>query len=285
MKPYPETPHLEEAGSLTGHLWVQELPTGGRLRFQVAASGLVTFGIAGQSFDAVEAAPAPYRRAAAFVTEHFDRNAFHGAADDPEQVTFFGLATRNEGVTYDWSTLPAFVATDIGSGETGEPLAPDTASSVFRRLGLPALPAVTKEARAAHTDLGRYRQAGAFPTSRWRDGDAAAVLIRDKSGGRSQAWRPGAAAATVEPATGTAAELAAEYATDSRIERTVTELRGDVGSPTVGAVRDRLVADITREAYGSLYADGESVVPTREFEAALAERVQQQLSTGESGAT
>ncbi len=285
MKSYPETPHLGQAGGLTGHLWVQELPTGGRLRFQVAASGLVTFAIAGQSFDAVEAVPAPYRRAAAFVTEHFDRGAFHGATDDPDRVTFFGLATRNEGVTYDWSTLPAFVATDVRSGETGGFLTPDAASGVFKRLGLPTLPAVAKEARAAHTDLGRYEKAGAFPASRWRDGDAAAVLIRDKSGGRLQAWRPGAATATLEPVTGTAAELAAEYATDSRIERTVTKLREDRRSPTVGAVRDRLIADVAREAYGSLYADGEFVVSTREFEAALAERVQQQLSTGESGAT
>lgn len=277
MKPYPETPHLDEAGGLTGHLWIQELPTGGRFRFQAAASGLVTFAIAGQSFDAVGAVPPPYRRAAEFVNEHFDRGAFHEATDDPDRVTFSGLATRNEGVTYDWSALPAFVATDVWSGNTGGFLTPDAASSVFERLGLPALPAVEKEARAAHTDLGRYEKPDGFPTSQWRDGDAAAVLIRNKTGARLQAWRPGAATATLDTVTGTAEGLAAKYATDDRIERTVAKLREDKQSPTVDAIRDRLVADVAREAYGHLYADGEFVVSTREFEAAIAERAQQQV--------
>lgn len=276
MKPFPETPHLGEAGDLTGHLWIQELPTGGQLRFQAAASGLVTFAIADQSFDAAEAVPPPYRRAAESVNEHFDRDAFHGATDDPDRVTFVGLATRNEGVTYDWSALPPFVATDVWSGNKGEHLTPDTATSVFKRLGLPTLPAVEKEARAAHTALGRYEQTDGFPTSQWRDGDAAGVLIRNKTGGRLQAWRPEAATATLATVTGTAAELAAKYATANRIERTVANLREDGQSPTVDAIRARLIADVTREAYGHLYTDGEFVVPTREFEAAIAERVHQQ---------
>jgi hypothetical protein len=276
VKPYPETPPLDEARNLTGHLWIQELPTGGRFRFQVAASGLITFATTDQTFDAVATVPPPYRRAAEAIEAQFDRDAFQRATDDPEQVTFFGLATRNEGVTYDWSALPAFVGIDVWSGNRGGYLTPDAATSVFDRLGLTTLPAVEKEVPATHTDLGRYEHADAFPPSQWRDGDAAGVIIRDKSDGRVQAWRSGTTNVTIDTETGTGAELAAEYATDQRIKRTVEELRENEQSPTVDAIRNHLIADIARESYGQLYPDGEFVASTREFEAAVAERVQQQ---------
>lgn len=274
MKRFPETPALGNGGEFTGHLWIQELPTGGRFRFQVAASGLVTFGTAARTFESVEAVPLPYRRAAEAVSACLDREALQSATDDPGQVTFFGLATRNEGVDYDWAALPAFVGVDIWSGVKDRVVPPDTATHVFDQLGLAILPAVEKEVPAAHTTLDRYGDDAGFPPSAWRDGAAAGVLVRDKTGGRARGWRSGVTERDSCPERGTPTDLAARYATDERIGRTVTELRESGQSPTIDAIRDRLVANLVREAYATLYPGGEFVTSVTTFESAVAERVQ-----------
>lgn len=279
MKGYPETPALADAGEFTGHLWIQELPTGGQFRFQVAASGLITFGTADRTFETIKAVPLPYRRAAETVSECVDRSALQAATDDPEQVTFFGLATRNEGIAYDWTALPPFVGVDIWSGNADALVSPDTATRVFDQLGLATLPAVKKEVPAAHTAIDRYADAAGFPPSAWRDGPAAAVLIRDKTGGRAQAWRPDVQEGDPAPETGPPRDLAATYATDERIEQTITELRASSQSPTIDAIRDRLVATVAREAYATLYPGDEFVASAPEFESAVAERVQQYRAT------
>lgn len=281
VKRYPDTPALAEVGALTGHLWIQELPTGGQFRFQVAASGLITFGTVDRTFEIVDAVPLPYRRAAEAVSECLDRAALQAATNDPDQVTFFGLATRNEGIDYDWTALPAFVGVDIWSGNTDALVSPDTATRVFDQLGLATLPAVEKEVPAGHIDIGRYDDATGFPRSAWRDGPAASVLIRDKTGGRAQAWRPGVQDRDpdLDHEPGTPSDLAATYATDERIERTITELRESGQSPTIDAIRDRLVATVAREAYPTLYPGDEFVASVPEFESAVAERVQHYRAT------
>lgn len=279
VKQCPETPALAEA-EFAGHVWVQELPTGGAFRFQVAASGLATFATARRSFDAAGAVPPQFRRAAALLNERLDRDTLAAATDDPSDVTFCGIATRNEGVEYDWETVPPFVGVDIWSGRQGRFLSPDAATGVFRRLGLPTLPAVEKEAAAAHADFGQFEDEAGFPQSEWRDGAAAGVLIRDKSGGRAAAW---AGTRETRPASESrsATELAAQYATEQRIEHTVRALRADDGPLTVDAVRDRLVADVARESYADLFSDGAFVVSLSAFESAVAERVQRQQFTAE----
>lgn len=281
MKPAPETPILEDSDTFTGHLWIQERPTGGQFRFQVAASGLITFGTPNGTFDSVGMVPAPFRRAAETVSERLDRDAFYAATDRPDEVTFVGLATRNEGATYDWDTLPAFVGVDVWSGAAGDYLSPDAATSVYDRLGLPTLPAIQKEVPAAHATLSRYEDDAAFPPSQWRSGAAAGLLIRDKADGRAQVWQSTFKNSTPDRKTKTATELAATYVTDERIERTAQTLRDVDQSPTVDAVRDRLVADVARESYATLFADGEFVASLPEFESAIAERVQQHSAATE----
>lgn len=108
----PDTPPLVDAEPLTGHLWVQELPTGGQFRFQVANSGRLTFCTADRTFDTVKAVPLSHRRTAMTVSERLNRGALRTALDDPTQITFFGTATRNEGISYDWTALPPFVGID-----------------------------------------------------------------------------------------------------------------------------------------------------------------------------
>ncbi len=276
MHQCPETPPLDTdaADQLSGHVWVQELPTGGELRFQVAASGLVRFGTAEGTFEAASSVPVLYRRAATEISDRLDRGVLQGATDDPESVTFCGVATWNEGVPYDWGALPAFVGTDVWSGTKGAFLSPDTATGVFDRLGLATLPAVEKELPAAHTDFTRFDDSAGFPQSAWRDGRAAGVLIRDKSGGCAEAWRRHPDDAARAQSETTADELAAEYATTERIERTIDRLRESERSLTVTTIRDRLVADLARESYATLYPDGTFVADMAAFQSAVAERVQ-----------
>lgn len=279
MHQWPETPMLADTVEFTGHIWIQELPTGGRFRFTVAPSGLVTFATADGTFDSAASVPVAFRRAAHQVAEQLDRDALQAATDSPSAITFCGIATRNEGVDYDWGAVPPFVGTDVWSGRKERYLSPDAATGVFDRLGLPTLPAIEKEQPAAHTDLTRFDDPTGFPPSAWRDGPAAGVLVRDKDGGRAAAWSvaPTDTASTAEQS---ATELAATYATADRIATTVASVAGDGTAVTVDAIRDRLVADVAREAYAELFADGVFVASLAAFESAVAERVQRHQSTG-----
>jgi len=273
VKPFPETASLDDTDDLSGHLWIQELPTGGQFRFQVAASGLLTFGTPDETFTGVEAVAHSYRRAAETISKQLDRSALQTAIEQPETVTFFGCATRNEGIDYDWDTLPPFVGIDVWSPNKESVLPPDAATTVFNRLGLPTLPPVKKEAPAAYTDLSRYETAAEFPSSAWRTGKAAALLIRDKAAGRAKAQRSGTESPP-DPATDPPAELAAQFATDERIEQTIDTLTEHEQPPTVDAIRDRLIADVAREAYAHLRGDNAHITSMPEFRSVVAERVQ-----------
>ena len=281
MKQCPERRALDDA-EFSGHVWVQELPTGAEFRFNVAASGLVTFATARQSSDTAADVPPQFRLAADRINQRLDREALEAATDDPSDVTFCGIATRNEGIEFDWQQVPAFVGVDVWSGRQDRFLPPDSATSVYERLGLPTLPAIDKEVAAAHADFTQYTDESAFPQSAWRDGHAAGVLIRDKSGERATAWCD---ELDTQPALDSrpAAELATEYATADRIERVAATLRTEEHPVTVDTVRDRLVSEVARESYMGLFSDGEFVASLSAFQSAVAERVQQGLSPNSDG--
>lgn len=281
MKQSPDSLGLASVDELSGHVWVQELPTGGEFRFQVAPSGLVTFGVADRRFDSVDSVPVQYRRAAQEINDQIDRAALDAATDDPSAVTFCGVAIWNEGIPYEWETTPAFVGSDVWTRPKETFLSPDVATAVFERLGLSALPAVKKELPVGHADFTRFEDDAAFPASAWWRGAAAGVLIRDKSGGRVTAWRSASRETHTEPERWTATELADAYATVERIEQTMQTLR-DNGEPvTVSSVRDRLVTDVAREVYAELFSGGEFIASVTAFESAVAERVQQHQFTTE----
>jgi len=275
VKQCPETPALDDTEAFSGHVWVQELPTGAAFRFTVAPSGFVTFATVDGSFAVAASAPVAFQRAAHLIDDELDRDALQAATDAPSEITFCGIATRNEGIEYDWESAPAFVGTDVWSGRSETFLSPDAATGVFERLGLPTLPAIEKERPAAHTDLTRFDEPAGFPPSAWRDGPAAGVLVRDKAGGRAEAWclEPSDASSDSEPLS--AEELAAAYATAEQIEQTGAAVDADGAPVTVDGIRDRLVADVAREAYAELFADGEFVASLTAFESAVAELVQQ----------
>lgn len=271
----PDTPVLSDTTAFTGHVWVQEVPTAGQFRFQVAPSGYITFATPDATYHAVETVPSGYRRAAATINTRLDRQAFQDATDTPDQVTFVGLAPRYEGIDYDWDTVPAFLGTDIQTDTDGI-LAPDTATTVYTRLNIPTPPAIEKETPADYADPDQYTTGDGFPASEWRDGSAFEVLIRDKAGNRARAQHPAVHDTASDPdsQTGTPAELAAEYATKNRITRISETLSTGQESPTVDAIRDHLIATIARREYAHLHRDNDLVVPRREFEAAIAERIQ-----------
>lgn len=279
MHAVPETPELTLPPDLTGHLWIQELPTGGWLRFQVTAGGALAFGTPDATYATVTALPAPYRRAAWDLRDAVDRDAVRAATDDPEAVTFVGRATWNEGLAYPWRDVPAFLGTDVWTAERERYLPPDQAATAFDRIGLPTLPAIAKEQPAAHTDLAQYTDPDGFPSSAWRDGRAAGVLLRDKTGTRARGWRS-IGTDTEQPHDDVSVEsLVTQYVTETRIADTVADLEAEGNPPSVEGVRDRVVADVARENYPVLYRDGDPVVSMRAFESAVAEAVQRHLAT------
>ena len=169
--------------------------------------------------------------------------------------------------------------TDVWTDERAQYLSPDMATSAFDRLGLPTPPAIVKEQPAAHTDIARYTEAEEFPSSAWRDGRAAGVLIRDKTGTRAQAWRPRVTEAESAHDAQSAESLTEQYATEARLAAVVDRLQNAGEAPSVETVRDRVVADIAREHYPVLYHDGAPVVSMRAFESAVAETVHRYLAS------
>ena len=243
MQPFPETPTLGDAPDdlfEQGHLWLQEWVVGAPLRFQVTETGLA-FGDDRRVFEQW-AEPPGYGHAVRTVRERFDEAAFRDAVDAPGEYTFLGVATRNEGVDYDWSRLPGFLGVDLhGPGRGFRP--PDVADQAFTRLGLDPVNALRKELPARDIRPDRY----AFPASAWYDGPVAGVLARNKRGGRALV-RNDAVTGTDPPAV-TPEDLVAESVTAARIDRTVAAL-GDGAS--VDAVLDRLVETLVREHYAAL---------------------------------
>lgn len=236
---------------------------------------MLSFGAPKEVFDAGEV-PLPYRRATEHVREELDLSAVRSATDEPDSVTFFGVATVYEGVEYDWSELPPFVGVDVWSDERDGYLPPDAATRAYEAVGLSSLPAVEKEADSDYTDLSGY-VAGEMPASAYRDGSAAGVLVRDKSGGRGEAWRSERAETDAEDEDRTPEELAEKHATQQRIDSTAETLVERGEEPTVEAVLERLLADTVRENYTELYEGDEPVVPEKEFRSAVAERVRRLL--------
>jgi hypothetical protein len=274
VHPGPETPALVDTDTFTGHVWVQELPTAGQFRFQVADSGLITFATPDQTYDAASAVPLQFRLAADAIRERLDRQALSAATETPERITFAGLAPRYEGIDYEWPSVPGFVGVDVWSDEADGWLSPDTATTVYDRLALPTLPVVGKELPVSHTDLDQYTSATAFPGSNWRDGPAAGLLFRDKTGTRAQTWHSTVTESDPEIHAEGVDELVTRYAPADHIDRISETVTDGPAEPPVDVIRDRLLAKVARRAAANLYRDGDLVVSRRALESAIAERIQ-----------
>lgn len=273
MQPFPPVPPVADApasllddNSSGGghHLWLQEWVVGAPLRFRLTESGLLSFGDDDRVFDA-DGVPVGYERAVAHVRATFDRPALRAALDDVSDAVFYGVATREEGVAYDWDRTPPFLGVDVWTADGGfRP--PDAAEALFDRLGLTPVNAVAKEVRADSFDPESYE----LPESAWRDGPAAGVLVRTKTGDRAKLvgdWSP------PDPLRGAPSEVAEPLATDERIEAAAERVAGDGGAAAdVSAVTDRVVAELGRREYARLFGDG-AAVDEAAFRSAVAERV------------
>lgn len=75
----------------------------------------------------------------------------------------------------------------------------------------------------------------------------------------------------------TPADVAAEYATNERIERTADDLTAAEVTPTADAIRTRLVADLARERYADPRGPAGPVTATQAFQPTVATHVQRYL--------
>lgn len=250
MRAFPQIPDVADApaGLLDGHLWLQEWVEGAPLRVQLEASGLLVFGDDERVFDDP---PLGYRCAVRHVRDQFDRTVLRAALDDVESAVFYGVATRKQTLDYDWERLPPFLGFDVYDARDDRFLPPDAVDRLYDRLGLASLNAVQKELRGADFDPDSYE----LPESAWRDGQAAGVLVRNKTGDRAKLRAPPDDRPTVTPFEGDPADIAAELVTAERVDRaseTVTSGGSD-------AVAERVLELAAREEYARLLGPGASV--------------------------
>ena len=186
MHPVPKLPRLAAVASELldgGHVWLSELVEGGWLRFQLEPSGLVRFGTASTVYDDPTSVPPAYRYAVDTINRHLERDALRTAVDDVTEVTFCGIATYRETLDYDWHRLPGFLGTHVSVGDANRP--PDEVVQIFSALGLEPARVIDRERHVRDLAVNAWTP----PTSAWRDGPAAGILVTRKGGG-SAIWRP-----------------------------------------------------------------------------------------------
>lgn len=228
MESFPPATDLndapEEVGS--GHLWLLERVEGLPLRFQLQPDGQLRFGDAERPIER-DAVPGPARPAVDLLEREFDRDALRAATDAVESVTFFGVATCQHRIDYDWDRLPAFLGVDIVSADREGLLGPDAVVRSFERLGLTPTPAIRRELRADAFDPASYD----FPNAEWADTPVAGVRVADKHG-----WRGVLDNEVIEPGPRQPFEGPEDAAS-----RLVTEAIVETGrADPVEAVRNRL---------------------------------------------
>jgi hypothetical protein len=259
MKGYPSIPRVDDApGQLFegGHLWVLEKIDGGLLRVRLRPSGLVQFGDRTRTYEDPDAVPLPYRHAVRHVRENLDRDALRNAVSEVEEVVFFGVATRQQAIDYDWDRLPSFLGFDVWSASAEAFRPPDVTEQIFDRLGLQPVNAIQRELRARDFDPDSY----AIPQSAWYDGPAQGVVIRNKRGERAKLLHPDAGESDrLRRAKLSPEELAAEHATRGRLEKIQTELRRNDQPVTVETLLERTIEEIARREHARFDDDGDAV--------------------------
>ncbi|MES3161896.1 MAG: hypothetical protein PPP55_10070 [Halorubrum sp.] len=295
MQPFPPRPSVDDdaTGSnspfASGHLWITERVVGDPLRFHLTDAGFLVFGDANGLFDH-DSVPIRYRAAVRAVRDGFGRDAFAAAVDDPESVTFFGVATHARRCPYDLDRLPPFLGTAVHDTDRGRYLPPDTVRRAFEQVGLPTTEPTEKEVRAAHLDPVAYP----IPDSQYYDGPAAGVFFHNKRGGGAIRWNQHVDIGTeagLDGASQTSADDAGTHdafdAPDQLLDATLTDRDLDravratetSGSATVEAVVDRVLARLARET--AVLAD-ETVPPSESaVRSVLAERVDRHVRTTE----
>jgi hypothetical protein len=276
VKDYPSIPRVANASDECfdgGHLWLLEKIDGAQLRFQLQQSGLIQFGDRERWYTDPAAVPLPYQHAVRHVRDHLDRDALRRAVDDVETIVFFGEATHRHSIDYDWDRLPSFLGFDIWSAERGGLYPPDTVERIFDRVGLRPVNVFERERHTRDFDPESYT----VPQSKWYDGPAEGVVIRNKRGQRAKISHPAFRNADEPVPVDTAApDLAADAVTDRRIGTLVTELE-ERGQPvSFETVSERVLENVVREEHARLYR-GDGNVDLERFRSELGRLVRQFL--------
>jgi len=243
---FPSLSRADGTVAESGHLWLREHVCGGRLRFQHDVG--LRFGDGGRAFEPGNE-PLGVQPAVQAVRAAFDVDAFTTDVSEPGGYTFYGIATRNEGIGYDWDRLPAFLGTDIRNPDSDR-LSVDAAHRAFDRLGLAPLNVFEKELPARDFHVDRHD----VPASAWYDGPAAGTRVRRKDGAET------VVSGDVDPRPVESlapAAFAEQYVTPEAIE-TIAAACGDDPSPRT--VLDRLLARLVRRRYRELDAVGEAAL-------------------------
>ncbi|QLD88175.1 hypothetical protein HWV07_03645 [Natronomonas salina] len=278
MKRYPSVPHAEDSPALFdgGHLWVQELLDGAHLRFRMEPSGALRFGDRERVFRD-GGVPLAYDHAVRHVRESLDRAALRAAVDDVGSVVFFAEAMHRQAVAYDWHRTPSVLGVDVWDEDSGRFLPPDAVEQIFERLGLEPVNTFEKEVRAADFQP----ESATFPQSAWREGPAAGLFLRNKTGGRARLPNPAVELdADPEPLTGEAEVLAARYADDERLRRVAETVDSREGAVTFESLFDRAFESILRETHARL-DHGQTTLDVGEFRSAVAARCRAWLAEQE----
>lgn len=271
MKDYPEVPSVSEAPAELferGHLWIDEHVAGVQLRFRLTEYETLQVGDDRRLYEPDEI-PLSHRHAVRHVRERLDREALRAAVEDETEIVFFGRATVNRGVPYDWERLPSFLGFDIWHAGRERFLPVDAVENVYRRLGLRPINTLAKEVNVRDFDPREYE----FPASEWYGGPVAGVTIRNKRGGCARRDNPAVKAqgdgADVPES---AVALARQLATDRRLSRVVRRLDSRGQPVAFDGVRERLFETIVREEYQRLFG-GDQRVDVERFRSALGEIV------------
>ncbi|ALG81991.1 hypothetical protein HLASA_1096 [Halanaeroarchaeum sulfurireducens] len=244
MHPYPTIRSIEEtATSLNeGHLWLQEYVTGPILGWTMDESGLITFGMDGET---VDTAPPSLRRAVDHVRTHIDRDGLRSGVDDVSQFVFYGFATRNEGIDYDWEAIQPFLGVDIWAAPDEDFVPPDVTERVYDAIGLAPIPAFEKELPATHFDPATYEP----PQSHWRDGPAVGVVVRKKGGMR---YRLGSKPTDVSQADTVDPETVIDSEVSRLLDGELDRLNATAETVDVNTLADRIFDRIARTSYVAL---------------------------------
>lgn len=168
------------SGLAEGHLWIEELIDGDPLRFQMTEHGVLTFG--GRANQFTESVPLKYQHATQAIRTLIQREPLQQALSDPSQLTIMGVAVHRKSTPYNWRQTPSFLGTDVFDEHQETYLPPDRTRQVLERIGLPAVNTFEREMRAQSFES----QFDSMPASDWRDGPAAGIVIRNKTG---DIWR------------------------------------------------------------------------------------------------
>lgn len=309
MKDFPPIPHVDDVADEVldrGHLWIQERIDGDPLRFRIRNDGLIRFGDDRTVFDP-EAVPLRYRHAVRHVRERLDRDALREAVEDVASIVFFGRATQRRTIDYEWERTPSFLGCDVwvgtdgtGAERDGRFLPPDRVAQVYRRLGLEPVNAFEREVHVRDFHPGTFE----VPDSKWYDGPAAGVVVRNKRGQRAVLPNsefdsageheiggkfetegdhdPGdvSPAGTGWPADVTPEDVAERYGTDDRFQRIAARVGERGETVTVEALAELALEGVAREAPRRV-VEGRSAVDPRALRSALATRATRFLDGGE----